>query len=93
MKETFTSKARQRDRQIDGCRVIERNCVCNEIGLLIWLCVFQQALFIGFGPDFKVNQTSKSFRNVELYNLMCQLLNITPVSNNGKLLLARHMGN
>ncbi|KAG0722854.1 Ectonucleotide pyrophosphatase/phosphodiesterase family member 1 [Chionoecetes opilio] len=27
-----------------------------------------QATFIGFGPDFKVNATTQSFRNVELYN-------------------------
>lgn len=46
--------------------------------------MFAQATFIGFGPDFKVNQTSHSFRNVELYNLMCQLMDITPARNNGE---------
>lgn len=46
--------------------------------------VFVQATFIGFGPDFKVNQTSQSFRNVELYNLMCQLMDIKPAKNNGE---------
>ncbi|XP_045599499.2 venom phosphodiesterase 2 [Procambarus clarkii] len=42
-----------------------------------------QATFIGFGPSLKVNYTSQSFRNVELYNLMCELMNITPAKNNG----------
>ncbi|KAG7154958.1 Ectonucleotide pyrophosphatase/phosphodiesterase family member 2-like [Homarus americanus] len=42
-----------------------------------------QAAFIGFGPDFKVNYSSHSFRNVELYNLMCKLVDITPAENNG----------
>ncbi|XP_071546303.1 venom phosphodiesterase 2-like [Panulirus ornatus] len=42
-----------------------------------------QGAFIGFGPDLKVNYTSRRFRNVELYNLMCELIRIKPASNNG----------
>lgn len=42
-----------------------------------------QATFIGFGPDLKVNYTTHSFRNVELYNFMCELIHITPAENNG----------
>ncbi|XP_066987071.1 venom phosphodiesterase 2-like [Macrobrachium rosenbergii] len=42
-----------------------------------------QGIFIGFGTDFRMNYTTPSFRNVELYNLMCKLLRIEPAPNNG----------
>lgn len=44
-----------------------------------------QATFIGFGPDLKVNYTARSFRNVELYNLMSHLVKVEPGSNNGTM--------
>ncbi|XP_047491362.1 venom phosphodiesterase-like [Penaeus chinensis] len=54
-----------------------------------------QATFIGFGPDLKVNYTARSFRNVELYNLMSHLIKVKPSPNNGTLgsldHLLRHM--
>ncbi|XP_008160676.2 ectonucleotide pyrophosphatase/phosphodiesterase family member 1 [Eptesicus fuscus] len=42
-----------------------------------------QALFIGYGPGFKHGLEVDSFENIEVYNLMCDLLNLTPAPNNG----------
>ncbi|KAG8444562.1 hypothetical protein GDO86_009646 [Hymenochirus boettgeri] len=42
-----------------------------------------QALFIGFGPGFKFKTEVEPFENIEIYNLMCDLLEITPAKNNG----------
>ncbi|XP_045150244.1 ectonucleotide pyrophosphatase/phosphodiesterase family member 1 [Echinops telfairi] len=42
-----------------------------------------QALFIGYGPGFKHGVEVDSFENIEVYNLMCDLLNLEPASNNG----------
>ncbi|XP_004422383.1 PREDICTED: ectonucleotide pyrophosphatase/phosphodiesterase family member 1 [Ceratotherium simum simum] len=42
-----------------------------------------QALFIGYGPGFKHGTKVDSFENIEVYNLMCDLLNLRPASNNG----------
>ncbi|XP_069743128.1 ectonucleotide pyrophosphatase/phosphodiesterase family member 3-like isoform X2 [Narcine bancroftii] len=42
-----------------------------------------QAIFIGNGPGFKFKTEVDPFDNIELYNLMCDLLNITPAPNNG----------
>jgi hypothetical protein len=42
-------------------------------------------IFIGHGPGFKQNFTIKSFRNVDIYPLMCLLLGINPASNNGSI--------
>uniref|UniRef100_A0A6J0VED1 Ectonucleotide pyrophosphatase/phosphodiesterase family member 1 n=1 Tax=Pogona vitticeps TaxID=103695 RepID=A0A6J0VED1_9SAUR len=42
-----------------------------------------QALFIGFGPDFKFQTEVEPFENIEIYNLMCDLLDLTPAPNNG----------
>ncbi|KAB0398502.1 hypothetical protein E2I00_014621, partial [Balaenoptera physalus] len=42
-----------------------------------------QALFIGYGPGFKHGIEVDSFENIEVYNLMCDLLNLTPAPNNG----------
>ncbi|CAH2250116.1 ectonucleotide pyrophosphatase phosphodiesterase family member 1 [Pelobates cultripes] len=42
-----------------------------------------QALFIGYGPQFKFNTEVEPFENIEIYNLMCDLLNIVPAPNNG----------
>ncbi|XP_029450264.1 ectonucleotide pyrophosphatase/phosphodiesterase family member 1 [Rhinatrema bivittatum] len=42
-----------------------------------------QALFIGFGPGFKFKTEVEPFENIEIYNLMCDLLGLTPASNNG----------
>ncbi|XP_004630371.1 ectonucleotide pyrophosphatase/phosphodiesterase family member 1 [Octodon degus] len=42
-----------------------------------------QALFIGYGPGFKHSVEVDAFENIEVYNLMCDLLNLTPAPNNG----------
>ncbi|XP_038655790.1 ectonucleotide pyrophosphatase/phosphodiesterase family member 3-like [Scyliorhinus canicula] len=42
-----------------------------------------QAIFIGNGPGFRYKTEVNPFDNIELYNLMCDLLRITPAPNNG----------
>ncbi|XP_007897424.1 venom phosphodiesterase 2 isoform X1 [Callorhinchus milii] len=42
-----------------------------------------RALFIAYGPGFKDNTEVQPFANIEIYNLMCDLLEITPAPNNG----------
>uniref|UniRef100_A0A8D0L4Z9 Ectonucleotide pyrophosphatase/phosphodiesterase 1 n=1 Tax=Sphenodon punctatus TaxID=8508 RepID=A0A8D0L4Z9_SPHPU len=42
-----------------------------------------QAIFIGFGPGFKFKTEVDPFENIEIYNLMCDLLDLKPASNNG----------
>uniref|UniRef100_A0A670YST0 Ectonucleotide pyrophosphatase/phosphodiesterase 1 n=1 Tax=Pseudonaja textilis TaxID=8673 RepID=A0A670YST0_PSETE len=44
---------------------------------------WQLALFIGFGPGFKFQTEVDPFENIEIYNLMCDLLDLTPAPNNG----------
>jgi predicted AlkP superfamily pyrophosphatase or phosphodiesterase len=52
-----------------------------------------QAIFIGHGPAFKAGTKIPSFINVQLYNLMCQILNITPADNDGDPAWAEHILN
>lgn len=42
-----------------------------------------QALFIGYGPKLKHSTEVQPFENIEIYNLMCDLLDIEPAPNNG----------
>ncbi|XP_043919637.1 ectonucleotide pyrophosphatase/phosphodiesterase family member 1 [Protopterus annectens] len=42
-----------------------------------------QAIFIAFGPGFKFKTEVPPFENIEVYNLMCDLLEIQPAENNG----------
>ncbi|KAM9316145.1 ectonucleotide pyrophosphatase/phosphodiesterase family member 3 [Gastrophryne carolinensis] len=42
-----------------------------------------EAIFIGHGPGFKTQVEVEAFDNIELYNLMCDLLKISPAPNNG----------
>ena len=42
-----------------------------------------QALFFAIGPSFKSREVVRPFENVQLYNLMCALVNVTPAENNG----------
>ena len=44
---------------------------------------FYQALFVARGPAFKVNITALPFQNIQLYNLWCYLIGLTPAPNNG----------
>lgn len=41
------------------------------------------ALFVGHGPDFKTHLIIDAFPNIELYNVMADLINITAQPNNG----------
>ncbi|XP_010771554.1 ectonucleotide pyrophosphatase/phosphodiesterase family member 3-like, partial [Notothenia coriiceps] len=41
------------------------------------------AMFVSYGPKFKNVTEIEPFSNIELYNLMCDLLQITPIENNG----------
>nr|XP_023669473.1 ectonucleotide pyrophosphatase/phosphodiesterase family member 2 isoform X1 [Paramormyrops kingsleyae] len=42
-----------------------------------------QTIFLGYGPDFMFKTKVPVFENIELYNVMCDLLGLTPVPNNG----------
>uniref|UniRef100_A0AAQ5WYH9 SMB domain-containing protein n=1 Tax=Amphiprion ocellaris TaxID=80972 RepID=A0AAQ5WYH9_AMPOC len=42
-----------------------------------------QAMFVGYGPKFLHQTEIEPFGNVELYNLMCDVLEISPTDNNG----------
>ncbi|XP_028676877.2 ectonucleotide pyrophosphatase/phosphodiesterase family member 1-like [Erpetoichthys calabaricus] len=42
-----------------------------------------RAIFIGYGPLFKFKTEVEPFENIEVYNLLCDLLNIVPAQNNG----------
>uniref|UniRef100_A0AAR2KGE9 SMB domain-containing protein n=1 Tax=Pygocentrus nattereri TaxID=42514 RepID=A0AAR2KGE9_PYGNA len=42
-----------------------------------------QTIFLGHGPSFKFRNQVPPFENIELYNIMCDLLGLTPVPNNG----------
>ncbi|KAG2464970.1 ectonucleotide pyrophosphatase/phosphodiesterase family member 2 [Polypterus senegalus] len=42
-----------------------------------------QTIFLGYGPSFKYKTKVPAFENIELYNVMCDLLGITPAPNNG----------
>ncbi|XP_066524852.1 venom phosphodiesterase CdcPDE [Hoplias malabaricus] len=42
-----------------------------------------QAMFLSYGPKFLFQTEVEPFSNTELYNLMCDVLEITPTQNNG----------
>ena len=42
-------------------------------------------IFISHGPSFKTNFKINAFNNVDIYPLMCFLLDVEPASNNGSL--------
>lgn len=48
-------------------------------------CKSMSAAFIARGPVFKVNFEGRSFESVSLYPLMCKVLGIQPLPNNGSL--------
>uniref|UniRef100_A0A673GUV4 Ectonucleotide pyrophosphatase/phosphodiesterase family member 2-like n=1 Tax=Sinocyclocheilus rhinocerous TaxID=307959 RepID=A0A673GUV4_9TELE len=54
---------------------------------LLWrscnLSCFSQTIFLGFGPSFNFKTEVPVFENIELYNVMCDLLGLTPALNNG----------
>uniref|UniRef100_A0A8C5QIU4 glycerophosphocholine cholinephosphodiesterase n=1 Tax=Leptobrachium leishanense TaxID=445787 RepID=A0A8C5QIU4_9ANUR len=42
-----------------------------------------RGFFMAYGPDFKVNFRSAPIRAVDVYNVMCSVLGIQPLPNNG----------
>ena len=51
-----------------------------------------QALFIARGPAFLPNIKVPPFENINIYPLICEILNITPHPNiDGKLKNIRHI--
>ncbi|XP_069779402.1 ectonucleotide pyrophosphatase/phosphodiesterase family member 7-like [Narcine bancroftii] len=48
-------------------------------------------IFRAFGPDFKKNYLAEPFESVNIYSLMCELLNIKPEPNNGSLEYTQEM--
>lgn len=42
-----------------------------------------RTIFAGHGPSFKFQKQVPAFENIELYNIMCDLLGLTPAPNNG----------
>ncbi|KAK7825598.1 hypothetical protein U0070_016238 [Myodes glareolus] len=42
-----------------------------------------QTVFVGYGPTFKYRTKVPPFENIELYNVMCDLLELKPAPNNG----------
>lgn len=45
-----------------------------------------QPVFVARGPAFRQNYIKTSMRSVDLYPLMCRILSIQPLPNNGSLL-------
>ncbi|XP_022102613.1 venom phosphodiesterase 2-like isoform X2 [Acanthaster planci] len=50
-----------------------------------------RALFVAYGPVFKANYETEPFHNVELMNLMCDVLSITPPPNDGEVGSLHHL--
>lgn len=41
--------------------------------------------FMAMGPAFRVNHTVETFKNVDVYPLICNILGIEPAPNNGSM--------
>ncbi len=49
------------------------------------------ATFIAYGPAFKKGYVAEAFSNVEVYNVMCKILGLTPARNDGNIANVRGM--
>ncbi len=49
------------------------------------------ATFIAHGPAFKKGYMAEPFENIEVYNVMCKILGLTPAKNDGDLSRVRGM--
>lgn len=49
------------------------------------------ATFVGYGPAFKRGYVAEPFANVEVYNVMCKILGLTPAKNDGNIANVRGM--
>jgi len=50
-----------------------------------------QATFIAHGEAFKSGYIAEPFENIQVYNLMCKILGLTPAKNDGNLDAVREM--
>ena len=50
-----------------------------------------QATFIAHGAAFKKGFAAEPFENIQVYNLMCKILGLTPAKNDGNLEVVRDM--
>lgn len=50
-----------------------------------------QATFIAHGPAFRRGFVAEPFENIEVYNIMCKILGLTPAKNDGDLKRVRSM--
>jgi len=50
-----------------------------------------QGVFIGSGSSFKQNVVAEPFENIEIYNLMCKILGLTPAKNDGDINRVKHL--
>ena len=50
-----------------------------------------RATFIAHGKAFKKGKTVEPFENVEVYNLMCKILGLTPAKNDGDFNKIKHL--
>ncbi|XP_071807109.1 venom phosphodiesterase 2-like [Asterias amurensis] len=50
-----------------------------------------RAVFLAYGPSFKGNYEVEPFHNIELMNLMCDVIGITPPPNDGEAGSLHHM--
>ncbi len=45
--------------------------------------VSMRAIFLAHGAAFKKNYSAEPFENIQVYNLMCKILSLTPAKNDG----------
>lgn len=50
-----------------------------------------RAVFYAHGPDFKKGFKAKAFENINVYNLLCKILNIKPATNDGNIETVKKM--
>jgi predicted AlkP superfamily pyrophosphatase or phosphodiesterase len=50
-----------------------------------------RATFIAHGAAFKKGYVVESFENIEVYNLMCRILGLTPARNDGNFERVKHL--
>jgi len=48
-----------------------------------------RAIFIAHGPQFKAGKVVGPFENIQIYNLLCSLLQIVPAPNDGDMKVAK----
>lgn len=49
------------------------------------------AIFYAMGPVFKENYLEPTFENIQIYNLLCHILGLTPAPNDGRLETIQNM--